>query len=58
VRRFLWIWLTLLGAWWVARTLVITLLFQRIERGPGSLVALVTIPALQAAVVWWVTRER
>ena len=58
MRRFLWIWLTLLGAWWTAAALVSVALYQRAERGPGAVLRPVLVTLLQAAVVWWVTRER
>ena len=57
MRRFVWIWLTLLGAFWAARTLVAAATFGRVDQGYGDLVQLVLIPAGQAAVLWWVTRE-
>lgn len=56
MRRFLWIWLTLLGAWWTAATLVSAVLYQRAERGPDAVLRPVLVTLLQAAVLWWVTR--
>lgn len=57
MRRFVWIWLTLLGAFLAARAVVSALAIQRVDLLRGAaLFQLVTIPALQAAVVWWVTR--
>jgi len=58
MRRFLWIWLTLLGAFLAARTLLSAAAFQRVERGTGSIFQLVLVPASQAVLVWWITRER
>jgi hypothetical protein len=58
MRRFLWLWLTLLGAFWAARALVSALIFQRAGHDGGSFLALAAIPTAQAAVLWWVTRER
>jgi len=58
MRRFLWIWLTLLGAWWTAAALVAVVLDQRAARGPDAVLRPVLVTLLQAAVVWWVTRER
>jgi len=58
MRRFFWIWLTLLGAFWAARTLLSAAAFQRVERGPGPFFQLVVVPAAQAVLVWWITRER
>jgi len=57
MRRFVWIWLTLLGAFWAVKTLVSAATFGRIDPGYGDLVQLVLVPAGQAAVLWWVTRE-
>lgn len=56
MRRFLWLWLTLLGAFWATRTAIAALRLERVDLGFASLLALVSVPALQAAVVWWVTR--
>jgi len=56
MRRFLWIWLTLLGAYWAARAAVAALVFQRVELGVASLLPAAVVPALQAAAVWWATR--
>jgi hypothetical protein len=55
MRRFLWIWLTLLGAFWATRALLAAA-FQRVDRGAGSGVQLVLVPAAQAILVWWLTR--
>jgi len=57
MRRFVWIWLTLLGAFWAVKTLVSAATFGRVDPGYGDLVQLVLVPAGQAAVLWWVTRE-
>lgn len=57
MRRLLWIWLTLLGAYWAAGAAVSALLFQHVDRGPRALVPAVVIPSLQALVIWWATRE-
>jgi len=57
MRRFLWIWLTLLGAWWTAATLVSAVLYQRAERGPDAVLRPILVTLLQAAVLWWVTRD-
>lgn len=57
MRRFLWIWLTLLGAWWAAATLVSAVLYQRAVRGPDAVLWPVLVTLLQAAVLWWVTRD-
>ncbi len=58
VKRFLAIWLTLLGAFWLTREVTSALLFQRVEQGAGPLAELLIVPALQAAVICWLTRAR
>ena len=58
MRRFLWLWLTLLGAFWAARALISAALFQRSGHDSGSFLALAAIPTAQAAVLWWATRAR
>jgi hypothetical protein len=56
MKRLLALWLTLLAAFWLTRTAVSALLFQRADRGYGTLVQLVAIPVLQAVMVGWLTR--
>jgi len=58
MRRFLWLWLTLLGAFWAARVLISVFLFEKAGHDRGSFLALAAIPTAQAAVLWWVTRKR
>jgi hypothetical protein len=58
MRRFLWLWLTLLGAWWAAATLVSAALYQRVPEGLDAVFRPLLVTLLQAAVLWWVTRER
>lgn len=58
MKRILALWLTLFGAFWLTRELASALLFQRLDQGYGSLAELLLVPALQTAVVAWVTRER
>lgn len=58
MRRFLWLWLTLLGAFWATRALVSAAVFQRADDDARSFLALAAIPTVQAAVLWWMTRER
>lgn len=58
MRRFLWLWLTLLGAFWAVRVLISVFLFQRAGHDSGSFLPLAAIPTAQAAVLWWVTRVR
>ncbi len=57
MRRFLALWLTLLGAYWAARAAVALLGFERAEVGGSAHVRLLLIPLLQTAVVLWATRE-
>ena len=57
MQRFLWLWLTLLGAWWTAATLASVLLFQRAERELDAVLRPLLVTLLQAAVLWWVTRS-
>ena len=58
IKRLLALWLTLLGAFWLTREGTSALLFQRVDQGTGSLAELLIVPALQAAVIGWLTRER
>jgi len=58
MKRILALWLTLLGAFWLTRELTSALLFQRVEQGTGALAELLLVPALQAAVIAWLTRGR
>jgi hypothetical protein len=58
MKRLLWIWLTLLGAWWTAATLVSAVLFQRVGRGPEAVLRPLLVTLFQALVLWWVTRPR
>lgn len=58
MRRFLWIWLTLLGAFWVARTAVSLAASGWVGWSGEAWLQLVTVPALQALVVAWITRDR
>jgi hypothetical protein len=56
MRRLLAIWLTLLAAFWLTREAASALLFQSVDRGPGAWAELLIVPALQAAVLGWLTR--
>jgi len=58
MKRLLALWLTLLGAFWLAREGTSALLFQRVDQGYGALAELLLVPALQVAVLAWLTRER
>jgi len=58
MKRLLALWLTLLGAFWLTRELTSALLFERVEQGPDALAELLLVPALQTAVLAWLTRGR
>ena len=58
IKRLLALWLTLLGAFWLTREVTSAVLFQRLDQGYGALAELLLVPALQAAVIGWLTRER
>jgi hypothetical protein len=54
--RLLTLWLTLLAAFWLTRTAVSAVLFQRVDQGAEAWAELLLVPLLQAAVVGWLTR--
>jgi hypothetical protein len=56
MRRFLWIWLTLLGAFPLARTAVSLAASGWVGWDAEAWLQLATVPAFQAVVIWWVTR--
>lgn len=56
MKRLLILWLTLFPAFWLMRTAVPALLWQRIDNGYGAFFQLVTIPLLQTLAVGWATR--
>jgi hypothetical protein len=56
MRRFLWIWLTLLGAFPAARTAVSLAASGWVGWDAEAWLQLATVPAFQALVIWWVTR--
>ena len=56
MKRLLILWLTLFPAFWLARTAVSALLWQRIDPGYPAFFQLVTIPLLQTLAIGWVTR--
>ncbi len=56
MRRLLWIWLTLLGAFPVARTAVALATSGWGGWSAEAWLQLVTVPAFQSVVIWWVTR--
>ncbi|MES1245667.1 MAG: hypothetical protein ABUT39_28940 [Acidobacteriota bacterium] len=55
--RLLALWLTLLAAFWLTRAASSALLFGTAVRGPGEVLQLVAVPALQALLVAWATRR-
>jgi hypothetical protein len=58
MKRFLTLWLILLGAFWLTRALVSALLFQSVaDQGGGALFLLIAVPILQTALVGWLTRR-
>jgi len=57
VRRLLALWLTLLGADWLAGTVVTAMTSGRVDSGPQELARLALVPVLQTAVIAWVTRR-
>lgn len=54
--RLLTLWLTLLAAFWFTREAASALLFERVAQGPGAWAELLIVPALQAALLGWLTR--
>jgi len=57
MRRVVNLWLALLGAYWLTRAGASSLLFGRIDHDYPALVDLLAIPALQAVVLAWATRQ-
>jgi hypothetical protein len=58
MRRVVNLWLALLAAYWLIRAAASSLLFGRVDQGYPALVELLAIPALQAIVLAWATRQR
>lgn len=56
MRRFLTLWLTLLAAFWLTRTLVSAFLFGHAGLGREAVWSLLVVPPLQTAVLLWLTR--
>lgn len=54
--RLLKIWLTLLAAYWLGRAAVSLLLFETADRGLPGLVEVAAVPALQTALIAWLSR--
>jgi hypothetical protein len=57
MRRVVNLWLALLGAYWLTRAGVSSLLFERVDHGYPELLDLLAIPALQAVALAWATRQ-
>jgi len=57
MRRFLWIWLTLLGAFWAGYTVVALAVSGWVGWDAEATLQLLTIPVSQALVLCWVTRD-
>lgn len=57
MKRLLALWLTLLGAFWLTREVTSMLLFQRVDQGIEALAELLVVPALQTAVIAWLTKK-
>jgi hypothetical protein len=58
MRRLLKIWLALLGAYWLGRAVVSLVLFETADRSLPGLVEVAAVPALQAALLGWLSRDR
>src|ERR1700680_3442985 len=57
MRRVVNLWLALLGAYWLTRAGVSSLLFGRVDHGYPALLDLLAIPALQSVALAWWTRQ-
>jgi hypothetical protein len=57
MRRVVNLWLALLGAYWLTRAGASSLLFGRIDHDYPALLDLLAIPALQAVMLAWATRQ-
>lgn len=59
MKRFLTLWLIVLGAFWLTRAVVSALLFQRVaDQGGEALFLLIAVPLLQTVLVGWLTRPK
>ncbi|MEP7011011.1 MAG: hypothetical protein ABJC13_11870 [Acidobacteriota bacterium] len=56
MRRLLYLWLALLGAYWAATATLSTIALGRIDQGEISILAMVAIPIVQALALGWLTR--
>ena len=57
LQRFLTLWLTLVAALWLTRAAVSALLFERAGVERATLVQVLAVPLLQAALLVWATRS-
>lgn len=57
MRRLLYLWLALLGAYWVATTALSTFVLGRVDRGEIAILSMVAIPVAQALLLGWLTRD-
>ncbi len=58
MRRLLYLWLALLGAYWAATAAISTIVAGRIDRGEIAVLSMVAVPIAQALSLGWFTRER
>jgi len=58
MKRFLTLWLTLLGAGWLTRALVSAMLFERAGGGPALLTEVFAVTLVQEGLLTWATRPR
>lgn len=57
MRRLLYLWLALLGAYWAATAALSTIALGRVDQGEIALLSMVAIPIAQALALGWFTRE-
>lgn len=57
MRRLLYLWLALLGAYWAATAALSTFVLGRIDRGEIAILSMVAIPIAQALALGWITRD-
>ncbi len=58
MRRLLYLWLALLGAFWAASATLSTIVLGRVDRGEIAVFSMVAIPIVQALALGWFTRSR
>jgi hypothetical protein len=56
VRRLLYLWLALLGAYWAATATLSTIALGRVDQGEIAILSMVAIPIAQALALGWLTR--